>query len=217
MEYFTARIDFGDGGFHPVDDLVASHATRDRVLDFNLLTDGSIVLLYRLRDRTDGIHEELDGSDVVRQWTLVADDGLIHLYVHVEPGEPLSSMLEIAHEHPVLVDRPVLVGDGDAVSVRVRGIGEGLQRSVADLPDDLDVSIERSGRYVPPDAGALDALTERQREALRTAHRIGYYERPRRATFEDLADHLDVAATTANALLRSAENGIVAHLLGTDD
>lgn len=213
MEYLTARIDFRDSGFHPADDLVASHADRDRVLDFNLLTDDSIVLLYRLRDVTDPLRDELETSSLVRRWTLVADEDVIHLYVHVEPGEPLSRMLAIAHAHPVLVERPVVVAD-DEVSVRLRGIGEGLQRSVAELPDSVDVAIEQTGRYSPPGVDALDRLTDRQREALHAAHRIGYYERPREATYEDLAAELDVAPTTANALLRSAENGIVEYLLG---
>lgn len=213
MDYLAARIDFGDDGFHPVDGIVGSHAERDSILNFSRLFDGSIVTLYRLEAVADELSTRLDDAGDVRTWTLSTVGDRSHLFLHVEEGDPLSRMLDVSDSHPVLIERPLHVTDDGAVSARVLGTAESLQASIDELPGSVDLTIERAGRYTPPGVGVLDVLTTRQREALTVAHRLGYYERPRGATYEDIADELGVATSTANALLRSAEDAIVTRLL----
>lgn len=53
------------------------------------------------------------------------------------------------------------------------------------------------------------ALTDRQREALRTAHELGYFEVPRRASLEDVAAELDVSAASLSELLRRAQGALI--------
>ncbi|MFC6784502.1 helix-turn-helix domain-containing protein [Halobaculum halobium] len=50
-----------------------------------------------------------------------------------------------------------------------------------------------------------DELTEEQLTVLRTAHRLGYFEVPRRASAEDIATELDIAQSTLSERLRLAE------------
>jgi predicted DNA binding protein len=52
-------------------------------------------------------------------------------------------------------------------------------------------------------------LSDRQREAVRAALDIGYYDQPRGATHEDVAAALDCAPSTASEHLRKAEAELV--------
>ncbi|WP_225333167.1 helix-turn-helix domain-containing protein [Halomicrobium urmianum] len=60
---------------------------------------------------------------------------------------------------------------------------------------------------------ALDRrLTDRQRVAIEAAHESGYYEWPREATAEEVADELGVAGATFHKHLRAAERKLIAAL-----
>lgn len=52
-------------------------------------------------------------------------------------------------------------------------------------------------------------LTDRQREALDAAIRLGYFEVPRECTLTDVADELGVDKSTASGVLRRGEGRIV--------
>jgi predicted DNA binding protein len=55
----------------------------------------------------------------------------------------------------------------------------------------------------------LDRLTEKQRAALETAYFAGYFEWPRTATGEEVADVLGVSAPTLANHLRTAERKLL--------
>ncbi|MFW5917709.1 MAG: bacterio-opsin activator domain-containing protein [Halorubrum sp.] len=55
----------------------------------------------------------------------------------------------------------------------------------------------------------LDGLTDRQREVLRTAFEMGYYEWPRDCTGRDVADELDIAPATFSEHVFAAERKIL--------
>ncbi len=60
----------------------------------------------------------------------------------------------------------------------------------------------------------LGQLTERQREVLTVAYRLGYYERPRRISSEQLAEKLKLSSSTFIAHRRKAEQRLLAQLVG---
>ena len=59
----------------------------------------------------------------------------------------------------------------------------------------------------------LDCLTEKQRVVLRTAHRLGYFEVPRRIDSRKLAGALGLRAATVVEHLRKAERRLLDSLL----
>ncbi|WP_123623281.1 bacterio-opsin activator domain-containing protein [Halorubrum sp. CSM-61] len=63
----------------------------------------------------------------------------------------------------------------------------------------------------------LDELTERQREVLRTAFEMGYYEWPRDCTGQDVADELGVASATFSEHVFAAERKILTFLFENAD
>jgi len=70
----------------------------------------------------------------------------------------------------------------------------------------------------PEEAGAAVGepvtadLTDRQREALRAAYLAGYFERPRDASGEEVADRLGVSNSTFSQHLRAAQAKVFAHV-----
>ncbi|WP_255150818.1 bacterio-opsin activator domain-containing protein [Halorarius halobius] len=57
-----------------------------------------------------------------------------------------------------------------------------------------------------------ERLTDRQREVLEAAYEAGYYERPRETTGEELAERLDIAASTFTQHVRAAERNLLSIL-----
>ncbi|WP_135536057.1 helix-turn-helix domain-containing protein [Halostella pelagica] len=67
-------------------------------------------------------------------------------------------------------------------------------------------------RRLTPDGGSGPAgkgLTDCQREALVTAHEMGYFDIPRRASLEDVAGELDISASSLSERLRRAQSTLV--------
>jgi predicted DNA binding protein len=62
--------------------------------------------------------------------------------------------------------------------------------------------------------GFEQRLTDRQLEVLRVAHLRGFYEWPREATGQEIADSLDVSQPTVNRHLRACERKLFDMLLG---
>lgn len=61
--------------------------------------------------------------------------------------------------------------------------------------------------------GPRAELTDRQHQVLRTAYFAGYFESPRAATAEEVADALDISSATLHHHLRAAERAVVGRFL----
>jgi PAS domain-containing protein len=93
-----------------------------------------------------------------------------------------------------------------------------VERVQADFPD-AELRAKRTPRGDGPDPAAGDVfadLTERQREAVETAYSAGYFEWPRDATAEDVADDLDISSPTFHNHLRKAQNALLGELLDAE-
>lgn len=58
-----------------------------------------------------------------------------------------------------------------------------------------------------------NALTDRQIEVLETAHRMGYFEHPKRANAGEVADELDITSTTFTEHLAAAQTKLLDAIL----
>lgn len=70
--------------------------------------------------------------------------------------------------------------------------------------------LTRDGEPEPPG----DGLTDPQREALRTAYELGYFDVPRGAALEDVAAELEVSASSASERLRRAQTQLIEETVG---
>lgn len=69
-------------------------------------------------------------------------------------------------------------------------------------------------RTLPADH--LEELTDRQRDVLEAAYRAGYFNWPRDADAETVADSLDIASPTLHAHLRKAQDSILTDIFDVD-
>lgn len=77
-------------------------------------------------------------------------------------------------------------------------------------------SVVRSGsggEDADPRVVDMGCLTDRQREVVQTAHSMGYFDSPRRATGEEVAEEMGIAISTFSEHLSSAEKKVFDELV----
>jgi predicted DNA binding protein/ActR/RegA family two-component response regulator len=112
----------------------------------------------------------------------------------------------------------VVAGRSATVSVAAashEGVAE-LRRALEAEYDGVSVVSIRSDPEVTG-AAPLDALTDKQRQALRLAFYEGYFERPRRHNTTELAEKLGVSRATFTQHVRAAERKVFGDLVGPSD
>lgn len=101
--------------------------------------------------------------------------------------------------------------EGDGIRVTMVGeTNEVLRRTLAAIPDEIEVTVDRIGAYPPDLRDVSSLLTERQQEILNIATDLGYYEVPRRATHRDIAERVGLNAGTVSEHLRKLEARVFA-------
>lgn len=215
MQAVRLRLNVPDGSFPGVDTALArtDGVDREQLIHFEWLTDGSYTLLYRLGGNdaaaVDGVLA--DHPDVLT-YEVHESGGRWYCFVHVTERDYLSDLLEIVDEHALVIDRPIQFVD-EGVALTVAGPASALRGAFRDATDLVRVEVRWSGEYEPGVADALTQLTSRQREAIRTAYDLGFYEKPRQTSYEEIANALGCAPSTANELLRRAETAVVGAVL----
>nr|WP_235019733.1 helix-turn-helix domain-containing protein [Natrialba sp. INN-245] len=101
-------------------------------------------------------------------------------------------------------------GHDRALEIRVLGTSRAIQRAAADLPDGVDLDLQRLSGYEPDATRFSPSLTDRQRELFDHAFEEGYYEIPRETTHRELADQFDISAGTVGEHLQRIEGKLAA-------
>lgn len=78
---------------------------------------------------------------------------------------------------------------------------------------DVEFDVERLYRTSRPRTGGQFGLTKKQQEALVTAWEAGYFETPREATMQEVADELGISQQSLSDRLRRAYHALVANTL----
>jgi hypothetical protein len=216
MRYVEAELRPERGYFHPFDELLRTEpdVREEAIHQMNLLDDGTAVTLSEYsgsRERVEEVLEEHYDHAVAYQTSTVGDNTL--MYAHIEPSDLVRSLLRLPREHGVVIDWPMTFGEDGALNVTIVGEEGAIQGVMPAVPDDVRYNVARTGTYRPPTERLFAQLTERQQEILRTAVRMGYYEEPRRVTYEDIATELDCTATTVGEHLRKVEGKVLSTLV----
>ena len=210
----TAGVDGGRAP--PLFDRLANATAveRARVVDWNLVAEAAMLLLAVDGDpapladaaaETAGV-QRCEVADPRPDGPTVGTDEPAGLLLHVERSSvPIFGCLAAALDAGGLIVRtPVVFSDG-TIHATVVGDPEPLQAAFERRGGDIDVRIDEvSSTPAVGDAGGA-SLSDRQREAVEAATRLGYYETPREATHADVAAELDCSPQTAGEHLRKAE------------
>ena len=206
MRYVKVSLIPTGGDIDPVGDEIAAEPSlsRESILHINRLNDGTVVLLTQLRGDGEALDEILEGRDDVLSHNVSTLRDGVQAYLHAEPTEVGAALLDLTQEYEFVVDTPIEYGT-DGLRVAVIGEEETVRRAIEDVPEEIRVELEQLSDYDPELRELSSMLTDRQREILDTAAELGYYEVPRRATHQDIADELDLSTTTVGEHLRKIE------------
>ncbi|GAA0724123.1 putative DNA binding protein [Halorubrum trapanicum] len=175
-------------------------------------SDGSITEEFRVRDP-----ESVEGTELLPDAASVVDLGDERVYRYRTGGGTAEAGCACAAIESLGV--PVAgarAEDGALLLTLHLPDLDRLRDAVAALDDVADrvavrYLIEGTADEATTDRTVVDRgrLTTRQREVLATAHRMGYFERPRGANAEAVAAELDIAPATFAEHLATAQRKLL--------
>jgi hypothetical protein len=217
MRHFTFTITPEKGAIHPVDRAIAETPgiTREALVHVNAHSNGTGVMLYRLRGDADDLAARLEGElPLITSATVAVHDDTFHFYVHVGPGQPAGKLMAVAQKYALMLIPPFeFTTAGTGLRVTAVGTHELLQQAIEECSEEVRVSIEKVGEYAPDNQNVLSVLTDRQRKTLETAVAEGYYDIPRQSTHEDIAETLGCGASTVDEHIRKVESRVFTSLI----
>jgi predicted DNA binding protein len=170
-----------------VNDAVISQFRADRVVDAELVFDGGDEFVYRCRSSASGQFPADAVESLgypVSSVTVRTAPDRVRLGLSLPAADPLGDVID------------ALKSTGGSVRLeRLTGSGGADSRS--------DPVVVDRGR-----------LTERQREVVRTAQRLGYFEHPRGASATEVADAIGIARATFSEHLAAAQRRVFEDLVG---
>ncbi|QIO23222.1 helix-turn-helix domain-containing protein [Haloarcula sp. JP-L23] len=182
-----------------------------RLLDINTTVNGVETLLFAIDGDPSTFEREATDSPGIES-VEIASRGCTWSYalVVMRPAEtPLFGALQRLGPRAGLVIRTPIVYRGGEVQCRAVGDPAPLQAALDVAPDAFEVRIDEVGSFRGDLDDPRNALSDRQLEVLRTAHRLDYYEQPRGATHKDVAAELDCSPVTVSDHLQRAEAKLV--------
>jgi len=162
---------------------------------------------------------QLDGQRLaelacVEQWELVTETEGGFLYLLKLSASMLPEAITESHEELIGTCEPTVGENG--ISMSLLGPQEAIQ-GVFHIFEEVDVrpDLRKLGAY-RGEKSAVEKVTDRQLEVIRTAYELGYYEVPRRATMKDIAAEIGVEPATVSEHVQRAERNIIRKELSLD-
>jgi predicted DNA binding protein len=211
MRYVTVRLTPTDGGaFHPLGQALADadDITREAIHQVELLGDGTGVMLAEARGNQERYERILADSEYVHRYAVTGVEGRWYAYLQFEPKEINRRMLEHRQESAMMMEMPVETNPDGSMDVTLVGEEGAFADAVPRDQDAYDVALLETGQRPPRIDDLFACLTERQQTILETAVELGYYENPRQATQQDIADAVDATAGTVGEHLRKIEHRV---------
>lgn len=211
MRYVTVRLTPTDGGaFHPLGQALADadDITREAVHQVELLGDGTGVMLAEARGNQERYERILADSEYVHRYAVTGVEGRWYAYLQFEPNEINRRMLEHRQESAMMMEMPVETNPDGSMDVTLVGEEGAFADAVPRDQDAYDVALLETGQRPPRIDDLFACLTERQQTILETAVELGYYENPRQATQQDIADAVGATAGTVGEHLRKIEHRV---------
>lgn len=210
MRYATVVLHRDEQSFHPIAHELEQEPSiqRKAIHSIKLVDDETIAILGEIEGDLDRYREIMDGSPVVEGYTISGDESG-YVYSHVEASEQTREMLHRREAGDFIVEMPIEYTSDGARKITVIGTEESLLElsSILDVGD-ASLELVSMGPYSPDSRGVFGALTDRQREVLETALRLGYYENPRETTLEEIATELDIDHGTVGRHIRVIESKV---------
>ena len=214
MRYVKVFMSPEDGDLHPAAENLANNpkVTRQAIQHLNLLNDGTAVTLSRLRGDRAELERILSETDDILRWDVSEAGDDLQAYIHFVPNATTLALMELTREHELVLDTPIEYNPDGSIRVSVIGQDDVVQKAIDHVPDNVRLELEQLSDYDPELRELSSLLTDRQREILDAAVEVGYYQVPRKATHEDIADLVGISTTTVGEHLRKIEARLLSEI-----
>ncbi|MFB6138013.1 MAG: helix-turn-helix domain-containing protein [Halobacteriaceae archaeon] len=198
----------GDGGREDGHATVGGDAAHDRPIDVRLsVAPGDGCACPPGEGETGGVRQSFNlGSGGSRSCQVLVSEGGPDRYYRLDPTHACPCFVFAVHDCVAELEE---IRNGRLYYAVTLPGRDGLAPLVDRLRQTgATVSVDR---ILAADQTAEDTstLTEKQRRALFVAIDCGYYEQPREATLDDVADRLDVTASAASQRLNAVKRRLV--------
>lgn len=192
----------------------ASYLSAVDIVNWNV-AQPPVGFLLRLRGDYERLEETIADVENVRECEFFAN-GPREAYCFLAASDVTvgRALFENFTRDDLLTVPPIACHDDGSSTFTIIGTETAIQDAVDGVPNDVDVLVEAVGTGPVAPNNVAEGLSPKQRRAVEVAVRVGYYEVPRQATTEDVADELGCATATASEHLRKAEANILSTLCG---
>jgi hypothetical protein len=181
----------------------------------HLLGDGTAVMLYELEGDPATVSEILSESQITTDYRVTQHRECTVAYIHYKPTDAVEELIDIPVRNGLIIDKPMLFHEDGGLEITFIGPRADIKRALDETPSILSTTVERVGEYEPSVQRLFTKLSDRQREILRTAHELGYYQQPRQTTYQEIASQLDCTAANVGDVLRRIENMVIDEMVRT--
>jgi len=215
MREFNIVLRSEDGAYNPFDEAIIEHPAlaRKGVTHFDLMPDGTTVLLYDIAGDADAVRGLLDETPGALSYDVfTVGDGHVRAHVHFEEETLVTALINLQNEHDLITNPPLEIDADGGLHMSVAGDPENIREAAMMRPENVDIRLEETEGGDVDMVDVTTLLTDRQQEVLELALEKGYYEIPRQATNEDIAAELDCSTSTVGEHLRKIESRIISEV-----
>lgn len=216
VKYVDMRVLLPDALAHPMVEFIRDEdvVEYEELLAWNTMPGGDeeYALFYVEADREPWEEQVQSVDEVIEYEVAPVEEGAFHVYTRNETRDEDRQWRQAFARLNLVVVPPIAYDSGGGLHMVVVGGSEDVQTMLDSLPDPVEVEVKEVGTY-ERNRGLAGSITRRQREAVRTAVDLGYYEVPRHAELDEVAAALDCADSTASELLRRAEASVLSTLV----
>lgn len=218
MKHVRLTLD-ADGRESEIADMYDLLANADfvhtaKTLHWNYSGD-RIGIMHYVEGDPDAYRDAVDSMPEITEYEVTRDDAE-HFYSYqlCDVPQPARQLFGTLTRGELVVVPPLEYAPDGSVSVSLIGTSAEVQAAVDGVPEPVEVTIDEITGLGQATNSVDAVLSERQREAVEAALELGYYDVPREASHEAVAERMDCAPSTAAEHLRKAESRAFRSLFG---
>ncbi|MGQ3330013.1 MULTISPECIES: helix-turn-helix domain-containing protein [Halorubrum] len=212
MKYLRVELRFPSDLLHPIHRLIdeSDAVDRDVLLHGTILNEPRDTFLFYVEGDIDVYTDALRAVDRIRAFEVTQiDETGYYVFLTQRRDDIDEAMFGPLQRTGVVVVPPIDFRPNGIARLTIIGNGGALRDALAELPERIETTVLRIGEYDWRQDLFDPGLTDRQFDAVAAAVECGYYESPRAATVEDVADRIDASPSTASEHLRKAESAMM--------
>jgi len=225
MKSATVCLETRPDFFGPLDEVLMQYGSVSRELIHNIrhLEDGNLLALYEYHGECDELEAAVESFEVestpgypeVLGWELCRSDELLFFYQEHSANDAIVTQARLLDEYQLLLQPPIRIVEDGNLCVKLIGSEAEFGQAYEDASEAMDVHLNRIGSAGPEADDLIEELTQTEQRVLSAAVRLGYFENPRQANYDDIADAVDCSKATVGHHIRNAQASLMGTLFAT--